>query len=131
MSYKYKPYHKLSILFLKYIVILGTLIMYIHNILLLTNTELVIADWVISLPLFPYIVAMTWSKVFGFCSLHRACLTYIMVMTYCIKYQTLIGFGKWLVPARFFMFSVGTILLVWWILHDCKLYKSKKCVCIK
>lgn len=117
--------HKLSILFLKYIVVIGGLIMYLHNILLLTNDALLIADWTISLPILPYIVAITWSKAFEFCNIHRAFLTYICIMTYCIKFETVVGFGKLLMPARILMFIFGSILIITLIIHEIKNNKFK------
>lgn len=117
-----KVTHKLSIVFLKYIVVIGGFIMYLHNILLLADDALLVADWTISLPILPYIVAMTWSKTFEFCPIHRAFLTYICVMTYCIKYEACFGFGIYLTGFRILMLIFGTILFIVLFIH---LYKLK------
>lgn len=114
---KYKLSHKLSVIFLKYIVVIGALIMYIHNILLINHTELKIADWSISLPILPYITAITWSYALDFCNIHRLCLTYICAMTYCIKFQAEIGFGEYLFPARMAMFVFGTLVFMGLFIH--------------
>lgn len=114
--------HRLSVIFLKYIVVIAALIMYIHNILLLTNLDLQLADYTISLTIFPAITAMTWSKAFGFCRLHRCFIAYTCLMSYCIKYQEDFGFGNLLAPARQIMFVIGTILFAFFLtkVYNCK-----------
>lgn len=132
--------YKLSVLFLKYAPVIGALIMFLHVFLLITNSAMLIADWTFSLPIIPTIVAIIWSKTFGFCSIHRHFIGYICAVTYCIKFQSAVGFGVYLLLSRWIMFIIGLILFIWFAIRikefnykcfkdDCKRKNCKEVKC--
>lgn len=109
--------YRLSIIMLKYTPVLGALMMWIHILLLLLGFNMWIAEYSFSLPFFPWLVCIVWSKTFGFCKLHRHFITYISIVSYCIRFQDDVGFGILLTTIRWIVFIIGTILLLWFITH--------------
>jgi len=115
---------KLSVVALKYAPMVASLVMCLHVGLLLVGIDTETADYTFSLPLFPWLVCMLWSKAFGFCTMHRHCITYVMAITYCIKYQEDYGFGGMLTMARLIAFVLGIAIIVTFLLV------SKRCNCV-
>lgn len=113
----HKLTYKLSIIFLKYAPVVGAFIMLLHVFLLITARDMVIADWTVSLPVIPAIVAIVWSKTFGFCPIHRHFIAYISAVSYCIKYEQYKGFGQYLTLSRWIMFIIGVLLFIWLIIR--------------
>lgn len=109
--------YKASIIVLKYAPVIGAFIMFLHVFLLITDNALKVADWTFSLPIIPTIVAMIWSKTFGFCKLHRHFIAYICAISYCIKFESSYGFGQYLTLSRWIMFIIGALLFIWFILR--------------
>lgn len=109
-------WHRLSIFILKYIPVIGALFMFVHCLVLLFGYEIPLSESIIGLPLIPCIVAIVWSKSFGFCSLHRYFITYVGIMTQCINMQADWSiFGNLLLYARLLMVVIGFILFIWFI----------------
>lgn len=124
-----KSYHKLSLIALKYAPVFGAFIMWIHVILLLLGKNSLFPEYTFSLPFFPWLVCMIWSKTFGFCIMHRTFITYTMLISYCIKIQEDIGFGNSLFIIRIVAFIIGLCLFIWFMIrfkkYNYKCFKPK------
>lgn len=119
--------HKVSIIMLKYAPIIGALVMWLHVTMLLCDINFCFAEYTFGVTFFPWLVCFVWSKTFGFCEMHRAFLTYTMLVSYCVNIQEDIGFGNILFYARLTMFIIGLILMIWFIVR----YKKYKYHCFK
>lgn len=112
--------HKLSIIVLKYAPVIAAFVMMCHTVLLLHHIETEVADWTFSLPIFPCIVCCLWSKTFNFCVLHRLFIIYTCVVSYCIKYQDIFGFGLTLTLFRIIIIILGLLLFIYLSLKKLK-----------
>lgn len=96
---------------LKFAPVIASVAMMLHTSMLLMGYDTILADYTFSLPFFPWLVCVVWSKAFGFCAMHRHFITYPMIGTYCIFYQADYGFGAYLEIARIIYLCVGLVLL--------------------
>lgn len=120
-------YHKLSIIFLKYAPFIAGMLMWVHVILRICGISSLVAENLVGLPAIPCLVCCVWSKTFGFCILHRAFILYTTLVTYCININTdIFGFGSLLTPIRWALFMIGLVLIIIFIIKQCK-YKYQFC----
>lgn len=111
------------IFLLRYLPVLGALIMLIHVALLIFDIRIPIAENLIGLSIMPYIFSYFASKAFGFCWLHRAFLTYIFIVDSCINFQRNVGFSDFLFFSHISVFVLGIALFV-------KLIVGRKNYCV-
>lgn len=116
--------YKVSIIFLKYAPVISALIMMLHTALLISHKALIVADWSVSLPILPTLVAIIWSKTFGFCRLHRHFILYSCLVSYCIKIQDTFGFGNYLNIARIIVLIIGILLFICMFIKLVKKYRE-------
>ena len=120
-------YHKLSVIFLKYAQFIAGMLMWVHVILRICGISSLVAENLVGLPAIPCLVCCVWSKTFGFCILHRAFILYTTLVTYCININTdILGFGSLLTPIRWVLFMIGLVLIIIFIIKQCK-YKYQFC----
>ena len=116
-----KTCHKLSIIFLKYAPFIAGILMWVHVILRICGVSLLVAENLVGLPIIPCIICYVWSYTFTFCLLHRIFIIYTSLVTYCINFHTdSFGFGDMLNLVRWLLFSIGLILIVLFIIKQCK-----------
>lgn len=113
---------KISIIVLKFLPVICAFAMLFHVSLLISkrldeNRVIETTEWTISLPAAPAVTALILSKQLGFCSLHRHFIAYTSIVSYCIKFQSSIGFGNFLMPMRWIMLMVGVFLFIILIRH--------------
>lgn len=111
-----KASHRLSILLLKYVPMIGGFLMWVHVSLLLCNVQTSVFDSVVGYSIAPSITMMVWSKAFNFCPIHRCFVAYDTLVSGCIKWQTAFaGFGAALLYVRFMVWFIGLGLLIWFV----------------
>ena len=116
-----KTCHKLSIIFLKYAPFIAGILMWVHVILKICGVNWSVAENLVGLPIIPCIICCVWSYAFNFCLLHRIFIIYTSLVTYCINFHTdSFGFGDMLNFVRWLLFSIGLILIVLFIIKQCK-----------
>lgn len=93
----------------------GSLIMMLHCILLVCGIHSTLTQWIYDCSLFGFVAWIILSFGFGFCWVHRAFISYGMLVTFCIDYQRTVGVGSWLIPLRWLSIIIGIILFVFFI----------------
>lgn len=108
--------------------VIGAFVMWTHVIQLLFGWNFYLAEYSFSLPLFPWLVCMLWSKAFNFCAMHRCFISYTTLVTYCINIQEDVGFNN-LILARVIVCLIGLILFIWFAFrykkYDYKCFKDE------
>ena len=125
-----KTYHKLSIIFLKYAPFIAGILMWMHVILKICGVNWFVAENLVGLPIIPCVICCVWSYTFNFCLLHRIFIAYTSLVTYCINFHTdIFGFGDMVGLVRWLLFDIGLILIILFIIKQCKnkhkLYNEK------
>lgn len=103
---------KFIIKFLKYYVVIGSIIMTIHCACLLFGYDLWIADILTGLSIGGFISLLLSSYLLKMCNLYRAFLLHQCIVSCCISYEDNIGFGQYLFPSLLFVFGFGLILIL-------------------
>ena len=93
----------------------GSLIMILHCVLLLCGIRSTLTQWIYDCSLFGFVAWIIISFGFGFCWVHRAFVTYGVLVTFCIDFQRTIGFGSWLMPLRWSAVIMGITLFAFFI----------------
>ena len=73
------------------------------------------------------IALMAASYTFRFCRLHREFILYAFIISFCVDYQVVYGFGEYLLHARVCTFIYGLSLLIRLILRKGKLCGKFSC----
>jgi len=103
---------------IRYSVVGGALLMTAHVGLLLLGYNLPIADWCIGLSVFGFIILLMTSYCLRLCNLFRGFLTYIFVVSQCIRLQREFSlFDGILQEARLVVFTVGVMLLTYFVIR--------------
>lgn len=101
----------------------ATMFFIVHVVLLIKGYDYELAYVVCSYSFTGFLAWIVISFAFQFSYMHRAFITYNYLVSFCIDFQREVGFGSWLMPARWFVLSIG--LLVVAELVRIKLYKNK------
>lgn len=88
----------------------GALVMLLHCVLLTIGVKVELTEWVFDCSLFGFVAWIIVSLAYGFCWVHRAFITYGVLMSFCIDYQRTIGFGFMLQPLHVTMVVLGSVL---------------------
>ena len=110
---KYTGIKHLFVLFLKYSPTVGVLCFMIHYALLPFGVRTILPDFIIDVSFLAYLFLMISSWLFGFCTLHRAFITYIAAASLDIDLHHWFSLG--LIPAPFIpalMCAAGAILFI-------------------
>ena len=97
---------------MKYLPVIGTVIMTVHCGLLLHGISLRAVEFLVSFPMSSMLMFFLLSKQFHFCILHKCLIGYVSVMEICIFLQYRNVWGPLLIPARWTMFIIGCMLIV-------------------
>jgi len=110
---------------MKYIPVIGTIVYTIHAGLLLMGQNMLLAEFLVIVLNVSVLVWML-STEFHFCLLHKCLIGYVTLFNVCILLQRLDLFGAFLVPARWIMFVLGIILMIWLFIRF-KNFKEDEC----
>lgn len=108
---------KAALLAIKYMPIIGALVMIVHSGFLLIGIDLNLADNVATMQALPAFTLLLVSHAFGFCWVHKAFTIYDLLVSLCIDYNRDIGFTYALVEHRLFAFTTGIILFTILFIH--------------
>lgn len=87
--------------------LIGATVMLCHCVLLLCGIHFFMTEWIFDCSLLGAVAWIIVSLAYGFCWVHRAFITYGVVISCCIDYQRTFGFGSMLVPMRYIMVILG------------------------
>lgn len=107
-----KTKHYLCILAVKWLPMIAFFGLECHVMTLLTGKPSTLPEINFGTSVYTYIVLLAASYGLGFCVMHRLLITHAFLVTMCIYYQRLEGFGEILIHARWAVFIFGLILLV-------------------
>lgn len=71
----------------------GALIMLVHCTLLSFGYRAKLTEWIFDCSFFGFIAWIITSLAYGFCWVHRAFITYGVLISFCIDFQRSFGFG--------------------------------------
>lgn len=71
----------------------GSLVMLAHCVLLSFGIKAKLTEWIFDCSLFGFVAWIIVSLAYGFCWVHRAFITYGVLISFCIDFQRTIGFG--------------------------------------
>lgn len=86
----------------------GALVMLIHCLLLTVGINVRLTEWVFDCSLFGFVAWIIVSLAYGFCWVHRAFITYGVLISFCIDFQRTVGFGIMLQPMHVTMVVLGS-----------------------
>lgn len=101
---------KMSRLVIGLIPPIGALVMLAHCLLLMLGIKAKLTEWIFDCSLFGFIAWIIVSLAYGFCWVHRAFITYGVLISFCIDYQRTIGFGFMLQPMHVVTVALGSFL---------------------
>lgn len=107
---------------------IGALIMLLHCCVLLSGGKLWMTEWVFYCSLLGALAWFSLSFAMGFCWVHRAFISYGMLISACIDFQRCFGFGVLLTPMRTLMVCLGVSLFAFFIRRKAwnEFYKRQK-----
>lgn len=106
----------LAILSIKYIPVLGSAIMIAHLSFALHGYYFKFSEFAFSMAVFPTILILLCSHIFGFCLLHKSFTVYVLAVSSCMSYHREYGFDEQtLFYVRIVLFSIGLALFI--LLH--------------
>ncbi len=88
----------------------GALVMLLHCCLLSVGYRARVTQWVFDCSLFGFFVWVVVSLAYGFCWVHRAFITYAVLISFCIDFQRSFGFGVLRQPLHLLMVALGLFL---------------------
>lgn len=94
---------------MKYLPVVGAIVMMIHVGLLLCGIELSVSEPVVITAI--TVLLLTISYALEFCWLHRLFILYAYIVMMCIYIQERVGFGVMLEPVRIGVFVTGGVLI--------------------
>lgn len=101
---------KMSRLVIGLIPPIGSLVMLIHCLLLSVGVKVKLTEWIFDCSLFGFVAWIIVSLAYGFCWVHRAFITYGVLISFCIDFQRTIGFGIMRQPLHIAMVVLGAFL---------------------
>ena len=92
--------------------VIMAIVNYIHVVCLLCGHRGPVAEAAAGIGILPalYMLINEWG--YGFCWLHKALVTYSVLVYACIYVQRLVGFGHFLIYAHMVVFALGSWLLI-------------------
>ncbi len=91
--------------------LLGTLFFVVHVALLVKGYDFELAYVACSYSFSGFLAWIVVSVAFQFNWMHRAFISYNYLVSFCIDFQREVGFGSWLMPARWFVLALGVIII--------------------
>lgn len=89
---------------------IGSLVMLLHCSLLSLGIKVKLTEWIFDCSLFGFVAWIVVSLAYGFCWVHRAFITYGVMISFCIDFQRTIGFGILREPLHLAMVALGVLL---------------------
>lgn len=107
---------------------IGALIGLLHCSMLLGNYRFPMTEWLYDCSLLGAVSWFITSFAFGFCWIHRAFVSYGVLVSFCIDFQRTFGFGSLLFPARLSMVLLGVFLFAMFFYRKAwqEFYKRQK-----
>lgn len=94
------------------VAIVAFLVMFSHVVCLLMGHEFLLARLTFYMPLPVGVMSIALSELMNYCSLHRQCLAYATLVSYCMDYRVMgDGFGDLLTAVRLIMLMIGLFIL--------------------
>lgn len=121
-------FRKLARIFIGTVPGVGTVFMTIHVLFLLLGHEYHLAEYMFDYSLVWFLLLTILSISFEFCWVHRAFCAYNYIISMCIHYQDVHGFGHHLHAARCAAFLLGVFLIYSFFREHCLkrfIYKIK------
>lgn len=100
--------------------LISSVMFVVHIMLLLQGYDYEIAYVICSYSFLGFLAWMIISFAFQYNYMHRACITYNYLVSFCTDFQREIGFGAWLEPARWFVLSIGVLIVTELIIEYAK-----------
>lgn len=88
----------------------GALVMLVHCALLSLGFRARLTEWIFDCSLFGFVAWIVVSLAYGFCWVHRAFITYGVMVSFCIDFQRTLGFGFMRHPLHLAMVALGVFL---------------------
>lgn len=88
----------------------GALVMLVHCTLLSFGIRAKLTEWIFDCSFFGFIAWIIISLAYGFCWVHRAFITYGVLISFCIDFQRSFGFGVLSRPLHLLMVALGLLL---------------------
>ena len=106
----------------------GALVMLLHCCVLLSGGKLWMTEWIFDCSLLGALAWFSLSLAMGFCWVHRAFITYGVLISFCIDFQRCFGFGALLTPLRISMVVLGVLLFAFFFKRKAwsEFYKRQK-----
>lgn len=89
---------------------IGAFVMFVHCVLLSVGIKAKLTEWIYDCSVFGFVAWMIVSFAYGFCWVHRAFVTYGVLISFCIDFQRTIGFGVLRQPLHLAMVILGLFL---------------------
>lgn len=89
---------------------IGAFVMLLHCAILSMGINIKLTEWIFDCSLFGFVAWIAVSLAYGFCWVHRAFITYGVMISFCIDFQRTIGFGFLREPLHLTMVALGIIL---------------------
>ena len=89
---------------------IGAFVMFVHCVLLSVGIKAKLTEWIYDCSVFGFVAWMIVSFAYGFCWVHRAFVTYGVLISFCIDFQRTIGFGVLHQPLHLAMVILGLFL---------------------
>lgn len=91
--------------------VLATLFFMVHTALLIHGYDCSLAYMFYSYSFTGFITWIVISVTFQFNWMHRAFISYNYLVSFCVDFQREVGFGNWLIPARWFVLVLGVVIV--------------------
>lgn len=91
--------------------LIGTLFFVVHVALLVKGYDFELAYVVCSYSFTGFLAWIAVSVAFQFNWMHRTLISYNYLVSFCIDFQREVGFGSWLMPARWFVLALGVVIV--------------------
>lgn len=88
----------------------GAMVMLLHCALLSVGIKAKLTEWIFDCSLFGFVAWIAVSLAYGFCWVHRAFITYGVMISFCIDFQRTVGFGYMRQPLHLAMVALGVFL---------------------
>ena len=89
---------------------IGAFVMFVHCVLLSVGIKAKLTEWIYDCSVFGFVAWMIISFAYGFCWVHRAFITYGVMISFCIDFQRTIGFGIMRQPLHLAMVILGLFI---------------------
>lgn len=94
---------------------IGAMVMLVHCTLLVFGFRCSLTEWIFDCSLFGFAAWIIVSLAYGFCWVHRAFITYGVMISFCIDFQRTVGFGSLREPMHLLMVALGVMLFAFFI----------------